>query len=75
MPVPARSAATAPQRRARAGARGAAAAPDPAAGTRREEAYRRILDLVLGGSLGDHSFLTEQRLAEQFGMSRAPNHR
>ena len=30
------------------------------------------LDLVLGGSLGDHSFLTEQRLAEQFGMSRAP---
>ena len=65
-----------PRTTAAAAKRRPAAAPDsrdPAdSGTRREQAYRRILALVLGGSLGEHEFLSEQRLAEQFGMSRAP---
>jgi len=40
--------------------------------SRKEEAYRRILEIVLSGSLGNNEFLNEQPLAEQFGMSRAP---
>lgn len=42
------------------------------AATRREEAYRHILDLVLSARVADADFLTEQRLAETLGMSRAP---
>ena len=40
--------------------------------TRKEEAYRRILEIVLGGELAGSQFLNEQKLAEAFGMSRAP---
>jgi DNA-binding GntR family transcriptional regulator len=40
--------------------------------SRKEEAYRKILEIVLSGSLGNDAFLNEQPLAEQFGMSRAP---
>ncbi|MCX7774591.1 MAG: GntR family transcriptional regulator [Rectinemataceae bacterium] len=40
--------------------------------SRKEEAYRRILEIVLSGSLDNDAFLNEQPLAEQFGMSRAP---
>jgi len=40
--------------------------------SRKEEAYRKILEIVLSGSLGNGDFLNEQSLAEQFGMSRAP---
>lgn len=40
--------------------------------SRKEEAYRRILEIVLSGSLGNDEFLNEQPLAKQFGMSRAP---
>ena len=40
--------------------------------TRKEEAYRRILEIVLKGQVADNDYLTEQRLAEAFGMSRAP---
>jgi len=55
--------------------RGARLPPTPApavAVTRREQAYRCILAIVLGGGLGEHQFLSEQRLAEKLGMSRAP---
>lgn len=44
----------------------------PGSATRREEAYRHILDLVVSGRVADAEFLTEQRLAERLGMSRAP---
>lgn len=40
--------------------------------TRKEEAYRRILEIVLKGDFEDGQCLNEQRLAESFGMSRAP---
>jgi DNA-binding GntR family transcriptional regulator len=40
--------------------------------TRKEEAYRRILEIVLKGEIGESEYLTEQKLAEAFGMSRAP---
>ncbi len=42
------------------------------AATLREGAYRHILDLVLSARVADTEFLTEQRLAESLGMSRAP---
>jgi len=50
-------------------------APGGSAGslpTRKEEAYRRILEIVLGGELNGGAYLNEQKLAEAFGMSRAP---
>jgi hypothetical protein len=47
-------------------------APPSKAISRKEEAYRKILEIVLSGSLGNDAFLNEQPLAEQFGMSRAP---
>jgi DNA-binding GntR family transcriptional regulator len=40
--------------------------------TRKEEAYRRVLEIVLKGAMGDDEYLNEQKLAEEFGMSRAP---
>lgn len=40
--------------------------------TRKEEAYRRILEIVLKGDHEESAFLNEQKLAESFGMSRAP---
>ena len=40
--------------------------------TRKEDAYRRILEIVLGGELGGSEYINEQKLAEAFGMSRAP---
>lgn len=40
--------------------------------TRKEEAYRRILEIVLKGDFEGSSCLNEQKLAETFGMSRAP---
>jgi DNA-binding GntR family transcriptional regulator len=40
--------------------------------TRKEEAYRQILEIVLKGSFEDTACLNEQKLAESFGMSRAP---
>ncbi len=40
--------------------------------TRKEEAYRLILDMILHGEVKEYEFLAEQRLAEAFGMSRAP---
>ena len=40
--------------------------------TRKEEAYRRILEIVLSGELGGGAYLNEKKLAEAFGMSRAP---
>jgi DNA-binding GntR family transcriptional regulator len=40
--------------------------------TRKEEAYRRILEIILKGELAGGGYLNEQRLAEAFGMSRAP---
>lgn len=40
--------------------------------TRKAEAYRRILEIVLRGNLGEGRYLNEQKLAESFGMSRAP---
>jgi DNA-binding GntR family transcriptional regulator len=48
---------------------GGAASVSP---TRKEEAYRRILEIVLGGELAGGEYLNEQKLAEAFGMSRAP---
>jgi len=40
--------------------------------TRKAEAYERILGMILSGEIGDREYLAEQRLAEAFGMSRAP---
>ena len=40
--------------------------------TRKEEAYRRVLEIVLKGEVGEEEYLNEQKLAEEFGMSRAP---
>lgn len=40
--------------------------------SRKEEAYRKILEIVLKGEMEDCEFLNEQKLAERFGMSRAP---
>lgn len=40
--------------------------------TRKEEAYRRILEIVLKGDFQGGECLNEQKLAETFGMSRAP---
>lgn len=40
--------------------------------TRKEEAYRLILDMILRGEVKEYEYLAEQRLAEAFGMSRAP---
>ncbi|MCX7028196.1 MAG: GntR family transcriptional regulator [Spirochaetes bacterium] len=40
--------------------------------TRKEEAYRKILEIVLSGDLSGGERLNEQKLAEAFGMSRAP---
>lgn len=40
--------------------------------SRKEDAYRRILEIVLKGGLGSGEYLNEQKLAEAFGMSRAP---
>lgn len=40
--------------------------------TRKEDAYRRILEIVLRGDLSSGGYLNEQKLAEAFGMSRAP---
>ncbi len=40
--------------------------------TRKEEAYRLILDMILHGEVKEYEYLAEQRLAEAFGMSRAP---
>ncbi len=40
--------------------------------TRKGEAYRRILEIVLRGDLSGGMYLNEQKLAEAFGMSRAP---
>jgi len=40
--------------------------------TRKEEAYRRILEIVLKGDFEGSACLNEQKLAETFGMSRAP---
>ena len=40
--------------------------------TRKEEAYRLILEMVLRGEVNECEYLAEQRLAEAFGMSRAP---
>lgn len=67
MRAAARATASAPKRHG-----GSPPAARDAAVTRREQAYRRILTIVLGGGLGEHEFLSEQRLAEKLGMSRAP---
>lgn len=40
--------------------------------TRKEDAYRRLLGMVLGGEIAENEYLAEQRLAERFCMSRAP---
>ena len=40
--------------------------------SRKEEAYRKILEIVLRGEMESDKFLNEQKLAERFGMSRAP---
>lgn len=40
--------------------------------TRKEEAYRHILELVLRGDQERDACFNEQKLAESFGMSRAP---
>ncbi|HCM28606.1 MAG: hypothetical protein A2Z99_19440 [Treponema sp. GWB1_62_6] len=40
--------------------------------TRKEEAYNLILEMILKGEVKDSDFLAEQRLADVFGMSRAP---
>lgn len=40
--------------------------------TRKEEAYRRILEIVLSGEMSAGGYFNEQPLAEAFGMSRAP---
>ena len=40
--------------------------------SRKEEAYRRILEIVLHGEMEQNTCLNEQKLAERFGMSRAP---
>ena len=50
----------------------AAVAERPGAATRREEAYRHILEMVVSGRVSEAEFLSEQRLAESLGMSRAP---
>jgi len=40
--------------------------------SRKEEAYSRILEIVLHGEMEQNTCLNEQKLAERFGMSRAP---
>lgn len=40
--------------------------------TRKEEAYGLILDMILQGVVKDGEYLAEKRLADAFGMSRAP---
>jgi DNA-binding GntR family transcriptional regulator len=40
--------------------------------TRKEEAYNFILDMILQGEVKEREYLAEKRLAEAFGMSRAP---
>lgn len=40
--------------------------------TRKEDAYNRILEMILKGEIKDSDYVTEKRLAEAFGMSRAP---
>lgn len=50
----------------------AAGASGSQASTRKAEAYRRILEIVLSGDLAGGGYLNEQKLAESFGMSRAP---
>ncbi|MFA6507455.1 MAG: GntR family transcriptional regulator [Treponemataceae bacterium] len=40
--------------------------------TRKEEAYNLILEIILKGGVKDSDYLSEKRLAEAFGMSRAP---
>jgi DNA-binding GntR family transcriptional regulator len=49
-----------------------AGVPSEGLTSRKEDAYRRILEIVLGGSLAGGEYLNEQKLAEAFGMSRAP---
>jgi len=49
-----------------------AGASDGCFPTRKEDAYKRILEIVLGGELVGGDYLNEQKLAEAFGMSRAP---
>ncbi|GAB6276610.1 MAG: hypothetical protein SAMD01599839_11500 [Rectinema sp.] len=46
--------------------------PVTKASTRKEEAYRKILEIVLKGDMEENGCLNEQKLAESFGMSRAP---
>jgi len=40
--------------------------------SRKEEAYSKILEIVLHGKIDQNGILNEQKLAEAFGMSRAP---